>query len=108
MPEEINKKFNEIMKNAGMEQMTKTNQERFGELMEKGGVADLDKPVVYIAKCPHWQDPSLEPTIIKFNSRKERDEWYKSQGVKIEETFDIKLEMPENPVPNDDFDKKGK
>jgi len=105
MFEEIKKQFDKVMKKSGMEWVAETDKERFEGLMEKGGMAELEKSVIYIAKLPSRLNPDMEPVIMKFTSRKERSDWYNDQGKKLEETFGIKIEMPAEPVPGE-IDKK--
>ena len=104
MFEEIKKKFDKTMKDSGLEWLAKTDKEKFDELIKRENIADLNKSIVYTAECPSWENPDIGPTIIKFNSKKERKEWYENQGKEIENMFGIKIEMPEDPVPNEDFD----
>lgn len=104
MFEDIEKKFKKTMKDLGMEWESKTDREKFKDLIKRENMADLDKPVYYVAECPSWENPDIGPTIIKFNSKKERSEWYESQGKEVEHMFGIKIEMPEDPVPNKDFE----
>lgn len=105
MFENVEKKFNKAMKDLGMEWAAKTDKEKFEELMKKGEMEKLEKPVVYIAKCPVWENPNVGPRILTFKSKKERDEWYEKEGEYLENAFGIEIEMPEDPVPDEGFDK---
>lgn len=81
--------------------MPENIEKKFEELMKKQGLEKFAKPNVYVAKLPIHEGG--RPTQIEtFKTKEERDKWYETIGREIENVYGAKIEFDEEPAEDDE------